>query len=109
MGGADTYASYIDYSRIKTEGCYKSMWVLTDLKVTKTNPFGKQYKSFVSKNLIDCQGSRYQITAFYDYTEQMSGGEVVYSTNYQIKESDWKYPPPNSIGDKLINKACDRK
>ena len=105
----DTANFYIDYSRIKTEGRYKSMWDLTDLKSPKTDSSGKQYKSSIAKRVVDCQGSRAQSVALYFYSEQMGKGEVVWSKNYQIAESDWEYPPPNSIADVLTNIACGRK
>jgi hypothetical protein len=104
--GYDNYDSYIDYSRIKTEGRYKSMWDLEDLKSPKTGSSGKVHKSSISKSLIDCQSSRIYLIAIYYYSEQMGKGGVVDSANYQIKESDWKYPPPNSLGEGFIKIAC---
>ena len=101
----DIYDSYIDYSRIKTEGRYKSMWDLQDNKSTQTFE-GKQFKSSMTKRVVDCQASRYQFLAIYDYSEQMGKGEVVASSIYQIKESSWKYSPPNSIGDGFLKVAC---
>ena len=103
---SDTYDSYIDYSRIKTEGLYKSMWYLRDHKTTQTNVSGKQYKSSVNKAVYDCQRSRYQTVSFYDYSEQMGNGAVVFSGNFKILESHWQYYPPSSIGDSLIKVAC---
>ena len=105
-GGTDTLDSYIDYSRIKTEGRNKTLWGLTDYKSSQTNTLGKQYKSSVRKNLIDCQGSRLRLVALYQYSEQMGGGEIVYSANYSIQELDWNYPPPNSFNEGFINIAC---
>jgi len=107
-GYNDNLDSYIDYSRIQTEGRYKSMWVLTDYKSTQTLQ-GKQYKSTIAKSVYDCQASKSQLVSGYDYSEQMGNGAVVNSANFQMKESDWEYFPPNSIGDGLINIACGRK
>ena len=101
--------AYIDYSRIKNEGKYKSLWNLFDLNSTETNSSGKQYKSMVLKKVIDCQFSRTQIVALYCYSEKMGKGEVVVSENYQIQESEWQYPPPNSISEGSINIACGKK
>lgn len=111
FGNTDIATFYIDYSRIKTEGRYKSMWHLVDLKSPQTALTGKQYKSYILKNLVDCQGPRFQKVAVYNYSEQMSKGEVVWSHNFQIVESDWgwEYPPPNSIYDDLMNTTCSRK
>ena len=108
-GFADNYVSYIDYSRIKTEGKYKSMWYLNDFKSSMTTSSGKPYKSSVGKYIIDCRDSKQQRVAVYLYSEQMGKGEVVLTENNQIIESEWKYPPPNSIGDKYMNTACGRK
>ena len=96
-GSTDNFDNYIDYSRIRTEGLYKSMWVLRDYKSPQTNASGKQHKSSVSKAVYDCQRSRTQLVALYFYSEQMGNGEVVDRQNWQILESDWRYPPPNSI------------
>jgi len=100
----DTY--YIDYSRIKTEGRYKSLWYLRDPKTPQTNGSGKQYKSSAVKVLIDCQGSRTQIIAIFQYKEQMGGGAVVDSYNFKMKETEWENTPPNSINDGFIKAAC---
>jgi len=102
----DTFDSYIDYSRIKTEGGYKSIWELSDNKSPQTNYSGKKFKSAVTKYVIDCQASRSQIVAIFHYSEQMGKGEVLYSQSVLVAESDWKYSPPNSVGDSFVNIAC---
>ena len=106
---SDTATHYIDYSRTKTEGRYKSMWVLADLKSPKIEAFGKQYKSQVTKDIIDCQGSRIQSVGLYFYSEQMGKGEIVWSNSRSIQESEWTFPPPNSINEALIKAACVQK
>jgi len=102
----DTDIYYIDYSRIKAEGKYKSMWYLDDFKSPRTDSSGKQYKSTITKRVFDCYGSRTQIVAIYAYFEQMGNGQLVVSETSQIKESTWEYPPPSSVMDGLINIAC---
>jgi len=101
----EDYDSYVDYSKIKTEGRYKSMWVLTDFKSLQTDS-AIQYKSMVRKVFIDCQGSRYQVIAYYRYSMQMTKGDTLDSDIYQFKESNWRYGVPNSIGDGYIQVAC---
>jgi hypothetical protein len=108
-GATDTDRFYIDYSRIKTEGRYKSMWYLADFKTPQTNSAGKLFKSEVIKILVDCQVSRTQEVAFFSYSEQMSAGKVVDSGNSPIKESEWGHEAPNSIGDGFVKAACGRK
>ena len=105
----DTDVFYIDYSRIKTEGRYKSMWYLDDTKSPKTDSSGKQFKSSVTKSIIDCQGSRLQTVAIYRYSEQMGNGEVILSNSRPLEESQWIFPPPGSIFDGHITIACGSK
>jgi hypothetical protein len=102
-------SGYIDYSRINTEGKYKSLWYLFDFKSPDTNSSGKQYKSTVAKSIVDCQASKYQDVAIYQYSGHMGLGEVVISRSRPITESEWSYPPPNSFADMVINIACGRK
>ena len=106
-----TYKSdtYVDFSRITTEGRYKTMWSLSDHKSPQISATGKQFKSDVTKHLIDCQASKKQFIVIYEYSEKMGMGGLVFSANMQIQESEWRYPPPNSIGDVLINIACGIK
>ena len=103
---SETYKGYIDYSKIKTEGLYKSLWSLNDYISPQSNSLGKQYKSVVSKRVIDCQASRTQIVALFQYSEEMGNGVIVFSENYKIRESDWGYHPPDSFGDGFIKAAC---
>jgi hypothetical protein len=103
---SDTSRFYVDYSRIKNEGRYKSMWYLNDYKSPNTDSSGKQYKSAILKRLIDCQGSRSQNVALNRYSEQMGGGENIYSDNRPMLEAQWEYAVPNSVGDSLIKIAC---
>ena len=42
---SNNYDSYLDYSKIRTEGRYKSIWDLKDYKSPETEASGKQYKS----------------------------------------------------------------
>jgi hypothetical protein len=106
---SDTFDSYIDYSRIKTEGRYKSIWTLWDFKSLQTDSSGKQSKSSVIKRIVDCQGTRHQSVAFYYYSEQMGQGAVVFSTNLSFSEANWISPPPNSFNEGYIKIACGRR
>jgi hypothetical protein len=103
-GSSDNSDSYIDYSRIKIEGQYKSVWALENFVKPQTNHLGNEYKSEASKLIIDCQSSRLQIVAFYDYSEQMSNGVMVGSYDSKFQESRWY--KPNSIEQEHIKIAC---
>ena len=85
----DTNTYYIDYSRIKTEGKYKSMWYLNNQKSPQTNSSGQQYKSTMSKIIIDCQASRMQQVALFNYSEQMGDGVIIWSNSRSLQESEW--------------------
>lgn len=105
----EKYVSYFDTSRIRTEGQYKTMWYVLDYLSPQTESTGKQYNSSVAKTLIDCKASKNQTVALYFYSEAMGKGDIVFSANFQTQESDWRYPPPNSIADDYINIACGKK
>jgi hypothetical protein len=106
FGDTNNLDTYIDYSRIRTEGLHKSIWTLYDLKSSETSFIGKPYKSEVLKRVVDCQRSRIQTVAIYYYSEQMGKGSEVFSANYLIKESRWIYPAPNSMFESFIQEAC---
>jgi len=108
VGESNKLYFYIDFSKIKKENQYISIWDLSDYKIPQTLN-GKQFKSRIIKNVVDCNMSRNQTVAFYDYFEQMGKGEVVSSKSFSIRESDWDYPPPNSFRETAINIACERK
>ena len=101
--------SYIDYSRIETEGQYKSIWDLVDFKLPQTNSSGKKFKSSISKHIVDCQAFKSQIVTLNHYSEQMGKGELVNSISRPVQESKWKDPPPNTNSDEQIKIACGRK
>ena len=105
-GDSDNFVSYIDYSRIATEGRYKSIWTLLDYKFPQIDSPGKQFKSSVTKRFIDCQGSRRQIVALYRYSEQMGKGILVWSDSISLDESHWNYSPPDIIVESFIKAAC---
>jgi hypothetical protein len=102
----DTFKDYIDYSRIKTEGRYKSIWVLRDHKSPQTNSLSKQYNSETIKHFFDCMGPKNQIVAFYEYSGQMGRGEIINSSNRELTPSGWRNPPPDSIDDGHAKIAC---
>ena len=108
-GGNDNYDNYVDFLRIKTEGRYKSIWHLFDYKSVRKDSKNHEYKSKVRKLIMDCQSSKFQVVAFYNYSGEMGNGFVVDSSSFQIVESDWIYPAPDTIGDDLTNIACNRK
>ena len=108
QGEADTFFAYFDVSKIRTEGQYKSMWILLEHKSRQTVS-DKTYISEVRKQVIDCQASKFQSVAVYLFSDPWGKGEIAESANYSIKESAWQYPPPNTWTDKLVEVACGRK
>jgi hypothetical protein len=105
----EKYVSYIDSSRTRTEGQYKSVWYMWDYISPQTEATGKQFNSTVAKTLIDCRASKTHTVAIYFYSEAMGKGDVVFSANIPIAVSGWQNPPPNSIGDSQIKVACGKK
>ena len=84
---------YIDLSTIKTEGRYKSVWLIKDVQLTK-NEYNKyehnnyeKYPSKAQKYIIDCTGRvRVALVASYTYSEGMAKGKVEESKVWESAE-----------------------
>lgn len=111
---SNNFNIYIDYSRITTEGKYKSIWTLLDFRYSQPNlpnfddpnNLEKEYKSSAQKRMVDCQASKLRTVAIYEYSEQMGKGKVVRSYDVLIKEYDWQIASADSFNERLINIAC---
>jgi len=109
FGKGNAHDVYIDYSSIKTEGLYKSMWYLDDFKLPEAYSSGEKYASSVAKIFIDCKASKITVATMYGYSQKMGNGKVVFLESPINNVANWVYPPPNSIHYGLIKEACGRK
>ena len=92
---------YIDYDTVKENNGYVYHWELQDR--LKPNKYGSL--SVKVLNEIDCDIPRKsRILSDTYYTQPMASGSVNSGSN---NASEWNYPSPNTLGDTLINAACD--
>ena len=92
---------YADFARIRKVSGYVYYWTLMDnLKPTK-------WGDLSSKNYLqgDCKLFRYKWLSFSYYKEPMGGGTGDVSEPV-AKNKGWKYPPPDSSIETVLNKVC---
>jgi hypothetical protein len=97
--GVSGMTYYVDFKSMKKHGGYVTYWVLRDyLKPDKFgNLSGKTYYQG------DCKLFRYKSLIGSFHKEPMGGGS---SVNYSPKNPDWKYPPSNSVIEKILKSYC---
>ena len=92
---------YIDFDTVKENNGYVYYWELQDL----LKPDSEGDLSYKALNEIDCDIPRKlrSLSVSY-YTQPMASGSTSTTNN---DTSEWKYPSPNSVGEAMINAACD--
>ena len=94
-------AFYLDFKKIRKSGKYIYFWKLHDF--LKPNSKGR-----LSANIYyqgDCETFRFQHLFAYFYNQPMGKGKAL---DYNPPKK-WTFPPPNSVGDLILNKACNSK
>ena len=93
---------YVDFDRIRKHDGYVYFWDLTDyLKPTKYGDLsGKTY------NQGDCKLFQYKVLSFSFHKERMGLGTGERSKPTS-KFKDWRYPAPNSVDEKILEKVCN--
>ena len=90
----------MDFDRIKKQDGNVHFWVLINL--TKLDKFGDF--SNIGKTQSDCIQMGYRDMSVYYYSAPMGTGKIN-ARNYE--PSGWKYPPPNSIMETVLESVCD--
>ena len=92
---------YIDHDTVKENNGYVYHWELQDR--LKPNKYGDLSVKVLSE--ADCDIPRkYRYLSQLYYTQPMASGSTSTTNN---DTSEWKYPSPNSVGEAMINAACD--
>ena len=92
---------YIEYDTVKENNGYVYYWELADY--LKPDQFGDLSNKVLRE--VDCDIPRkWRYLSQLYYTQPMASGST--STTYN-NASEWKYPSPNSVGETMINEACD--
>ena len=110
IGDGESVTIYANPSTIRTGGNKVKMWYLSDYKIAKTtaNKFGVYvaYMSDKSQAEFDCRGEQYRTLYFSFHSENMGGGNVVYSNDDPYK---WMPIPPESLIESIWKFACKKR
>tara|TARA_B110000967_G_C18757550_1_gene496129 strand:+ start:30 stop:437 length:408 start_codon:yes stop_codon:yes gene_type:complete len=102
----DSYYIYTD--TIRENNGYVYWWDLTDFiepgPYLKGNDIVWTLMSIKTYSQGDCGVFRYKMLSHIDYEQSMAKGKGK-PTNFS--NSEWKYPPPGSVSETILNFACD--
>ena len=93
--------TYIDFERIRKVEGYVYWWELSDYN----SQLAPDIWSGVKYKQGDCKLFRFKFLSFSFHNEPMGRGigEVI-----NPKNPEWNYPPPKSVGGKLLKSVCSR-
>lgn len=113
--GTDGTNVYANPSTIRKKGNKVKLWAMFDYKTPNTaNTYPPStYQSAKLQYEFDCEEEQYTTNAFYDYSENMGGGKVVFSSEMVVKMSvgviHWVPVMPDTLDNVLLNYACKKK
>ena len=90
---------YVDFDRIRKHDGYVYYWELSDY--LKPSPYGMLSATTYMQG--DCKLFRDKVLSDSFYNDSMGNGTLNSSSS---EEEDWDYPPPNSIGETVLNFVC---
>ncbi len=93
---------YLDYESIRKRDNGIYFWYLADY----LTPTSSGYFSVKIYNLADCYDFRYKHIGFLAYKEPMGMGAADNSQT-SSQYTDWQYPAPESIFNKILQEICD--
>lgn len=97
---------YVDLSTVKHNNSGVSAWVLWNLREPIVGRvgwrFGVKTMSISEYTKFDCEQSRVKVLSSRLYSGTMQSGDL----NDTLKESDWKYPSPDSTRYQVLQSAC---
>ena len=105
LGENDTSVVYFDPATIRKADNTVTMWTLFDLKKTRVVDVFS-YASSRAQYEYDCKQVRVRLLDSSLYSENMGGGEVVYSLSVP---ADWEPVAFESVNDGLWKRACGKQ
>ncbi len=105
IGTTDKNTVYVDPTTIRKSGNKVKMWVLYDFNSAKETT-GNKYLSVKAQDEYDCKEEQERLLFFSRYSENMGGGDTVYSANATNK--DWSPVVPGSVGKVFWQLACGK-
>ena len=91
---------YVDIDRIRKVGGYVYYWVLGDY--TRLTEHG--YLSYKTYSQGDCEMFRRKALSGIPSKQPMGNGG---GDTYSPPNPEWRYPPPNSVGEEILKKVCE--
>lgn len=99
--------SYVDPATLRKAGNRVKMWILIDYKTTKENvAYARPYLSLKGQMEYDCKEEKSQLLYFIQYSENMAGGEIVFTT-VPNHPTHWRPVSPGSIDETLYKIGCE--
>jgi len=105
-GPSADYTQYIDMSLVKlTDDGKWRIWELMDYQTPKMSTTGEFARSSKQYWEIDCKDFKHRVLSGSWFTGQMGSG----SSLGTVRESDFIYIQPGSVGSYLATPLCSRK
>jgi hypothetical protein len=106
-GPSADYTQYIDMSLLKlTDDGKWRVWELMDYQIPKISTTGKVIRSSKQYWEIDCKDFKHRVLSGSWFTGQMGSGE---SLGGPVRESEYEYIQPGSVGAYLATPLCSVK
>jgi hypothetical protein len=95
--------AYVDFERIKKhDGKVYYWWIGDDLK-----PDEYGILSHRAYTEAECGRFRYRYLSATFFEGPMASGTI--QSSIKIPEKEWRYPPPNSMGEGILKAVCNYK
>lgn len=104
-GTRETSLIFVDLTRIERSGKTVRVWWLQNFETPQRMPSGNSYSSGIFQDEVDCRTKRSRGLQVFVYTDVFGKGVAV-STNSE-PAGELTTPPPNSIGERVNDVACN--
>jgi hypothetical protein len=104
-GRNEITTAYFDPATISKTGDMVKMWNLFDLETARLLDT-QSYMSMKRQVEYDCKEARSRLLSFSGHSENMAGGEVVYTDS---EPHDWEPVSPGSGNEALWKIACGKR
>ena len=100
--GVDGRTYYVDFERIRKHDGFVYYWELSDY-LTPSEQGHLSYRGYMQG---DCKLFRSKSLSYVFHKEPMGGGTA---DPINLKNPEWKYPPPNSNSENILKSVCAYK
>jgi len=105
VGRAHTFTVYANPATVRRSGGKVTLWEIIDYNTAQMND-GEPYMSRKTKNEYDCKQKRFRILALSLHSENLGGGNVIWSDPDPDK---WTPVAPGRVGEASWKFACGEK